>query len=240
MNDQRFDVIVIGASLAGASAALSFREKKHSVLILDKSHFPRQKVCGEFLSPALWPWFEKMGIKEKVLKSGFHSVEKAFLYSPKGKRIEIQFEQPALGLSRYCLDPILIDAAKERGVILKEGSLVTEKEPEAAGWILKVMKSGSMNEELYRAKKLIDASGKPAVLRKNLKEENEMLGFQVHFENVDDMDHLLELYFFREGYGGIVRVENGGVNACFLLRKKGCILHGPLKNKFAAVFWSPE
>jgi len=225
MNDRSFDVIVIGASLAGTSAALSFREKKKSVLILDKSRFPRQKVCGEFLSPVLWPWFEKMRLKDKILKSGFQSVERAILYSPRGRSIKIQFEEPALGLSRYCLDQILLDTAKERGAVVREGCLVTGKTQENGGWAIKVMKSGSNCVEIFHGREVIDASGKPVVSRKNFRTGNEMLGFQAHFENVGDVERLLELYFFREGYGGIVKVEDGSVNACFLLQKKDIPIH---------------
>lgn len=225
MNKPVYDVIVIGASLAGTSAALSFRKTGHSVLMLDKTRFPRQKVCGEFLSPSLWPWFEEMGLKEKILESGFHSVEKAVLYSPRGRTVKIQFEEPALGLSRYCLDQILLDTAKERGAVVKEGCLVTEKTQETGGWALKVIKSESNSAEIFYGRKVIDASGKPAVSRKKMKTENEMLGFQAHFENAEGVDHLLELYFFREGYGGIVRVESGSANACFLLQKKDVPIH---------------
>ena len=45
-----FDVIVIGAGPAGATAAYLLASHGYSVLILDKSTFPRSKLCGGLLT----------------------------------------------------------------------------------------------------------------------------------------------------------------------------------------------
>ena len=46
----RFDVIVIGAGPAGSTAAYLLASHGYSVLILDKSTFPRGKLCGGLLT----------------------------------------------------------------------------------------------------------------------------------------------------------------------------------------------
>jgi flavin-dependent dehydrogenase len=45
------DVIVVGASVAGAATALHLARAGHHVLVLDRSEFPRDKPCGEGLLP---------------------------------------------------------------------------------------------------------------------------------------------------------------------------------------------
>ena len=53
-----FDCIVVGAGPAGASAAYELAKQGRSVLILEKSAFPRYKPCGGGVSPAIAKWFD--------------------------------------------------------------------------------------------------------------------------------------------------------------------------------------
>ncbi|MEO1340345.1 MAG: FAD-dependent oxidoreductase, partial [Cyanobacteria bacterium J06635_13] len=53
-----FDCIVVGAGPAGGSAAYHLAKAGHSVLVLDKANFPRDKSCGGGVSPAIAQWFD--------------------------------------------------------------------------------------------------------------------------------------------------------------------------------------
>ena len=50
MNEHDFDLIIVGAGPAGASAAFTARRLGLSVAMLDKAVFPRNKLCGALLS----------------------------------------------------------------------------------------------------------------------------------------------------------------------------------------------
>src|SRR3972149_10985897 len=56
------DVVVIGAGPAGATAALILAPAGWSVAVVEKSPFPRRKVCGEFVSAAGIQLLHKLGI----------------------------------------------------------------------------------------------------------------------------------------------------------------------------------
>ncbi|RPI56501.1 MAG: FAD-dependent oxidoreductase, partial [Chloroflexi bacterium] len=45
------DVIVVGAGVAGSSAALLLGQEGYRVLLLDRATFPRHKTCGEGIMP---------------------------------------------------------------------------------------------------------------------------------------------------------------------------------------------
>ncbi len=50
MNEREFDVIVLGAGPAGATAATVLAQQGRRVLILDRAKFPRKVPCGGWLT----------------------------------------------------------------------------------------------------------------------------------------------------------------------------------------------
>lgn len=52
MTARRFDVIIVGGGPAGAAAGWALARKGVNVAVLERSHFPRDKVCGDFIEPA--------------------------------------------------------------------------------------------------------------------------------------------------------------------------------------------
>ena len=47
---RKFDVLIVGAGPAGASAALCLRNSGLSAALIDKAVFPREKICGDGLT----------------------------------------------------------------------------------------------------------------------------------------------------------------------------------------------
>jgi len=58
------DVAVVGGGPAGSAAAIFLRQRGHDVLLLDEARFPRDKVCGEGVSPEAWRLLAAMGYQE--------------------------------------------------------------------------------------------------------------------------------------------------------------------------------
>ncbi len=46
----RFDIIIIGGGPAGAMAGITLQKKGYNTCIIDKSTFPREKLCGGLLT----------------------------------------------------------------------------------------------------------------------------------------------------------------------------------------------
>jgi flavin-dependent dehydrogenase len=102
---------IIGASLAGASAALELLSQGHEVTLFDKSRFPRHKVCGEFLDAQAAPWLTALG---DLRYEFIHRVRLIWANSCK----EFELPRPAFGLSRHQLDSALLEAALAKGARL--------------------------------------------------------------------------------------------------------------------------
>src|SRR5687768_273265 len=58
----RFDVVVVGGGPAGAAAAYWLAEAGHHVVILEKKRFPREKTCGDGLTPRAVKQLDDMGL----------------------------------------------------------------------------------------------------------------------------------------------------------------------------------
>src|ERR1035438_9899652 len=75
-------VHVVGGGPAGVMAAFAAMREGAGVRIFEKSAFPRHKVCGEFLSPAILPLLRRVGceagflqLRPAVLRSEEHTSE---------------------------------------------------------------------------------------------------------------------------------------------------------------------
>src|SRR5205807_1765500 len=68
--DRCWDVVIIGAGPAGAMAARQLARFGKSVLLIDKMHFPRWKVCGCCLSPGALATLRATGLGRLVACCG--------------------------------------------------------------------------------------------------------------------------------------------------------------------------
>lgn len=62
------DVIVVGAGPAGSASAIHLAHAGLSVLLLDKAQFPREKVCGDGLTPRAVKELSSLGIDVQALE----------------------------------------------------------------------------------------------------------------------------------------------------------------------------
>ncbi len=123
------DVIVVGAGPAGSTAAYHLARHGLAVLVLEKSQFPREKVCGDGLTPRAVKQLIKMGIDTDPAKGWLPN--KGLRVIGGGVRLELDWPDlaafPGYGLTRTRLDfdQLLADKAVEAGAILKTGHTVT-------------------------------------------------------------------------------------------------------------------
>ncbi len=231
-----YDVIVIGAGPAGTAAAISLVAEGRRVLLLEKSRFPREKLCGEFLTPECLPLFDQLGVRQRMLDAGAAIIRTFSLHSQEGARLAIPMSwianraPYAIGLSRSRMDKILIDRCRELGVEVREEFTVSPKltfEGEAAI----ITGHGPRREatESFTTHLVIDASGRNGTFHRETGQTAShfrgarLFGCKVHLRRITQPDETGELFFFADGYGGLSAIEEDRTNLCFLTTERTLI-----------------
>jgi menaquinone-9 beta-reductase len=123
------DVIVVGAGPAGSTTAYYLAQAGLDVLLLEKSRFPREKVCGDGLTPRGVKALVAMGISVSEQDGWIRN--KGLRVIGAGQRLELSWPElssyPGYGLvrPRTDLDQMLARRAQQAGARLLEGVTVT-------------------------------------------------------------------------------------------------------------------
>ena len=118
------DVIVAGGGPAGAATAARLARAGAHVLVLDRSSFPRDKACAEFLSPGAVAALERLGTLAAVAPHG--TPQEGMRIVSRGGELALRYRdgRTGLGVARRVLDAVLLDAARAAGADVREGVAV--------------------------------------------------------------------------------------------------------------------
>ena len=193
-----FDVIIIGGGLAGLSSAIHLSKNNLSVLVIEKNEYPKQKVCGEYISNEVLPYLDFLGID--VFKLGAKKINRFELSTPKNKLVKAQLPLGGFGISRFCLDHELAKKAIENKAIIIQDTVEDVEFNEDSFSIYTKLTS-------YRSKIVIGAYGKRGNLdvklnRSFIKNKSPFLAVKTHVKGAFP-DDLVALHNFKGGYCGI-------------------------------------
>jgi geranylgeranyl reductase family protein len=160
------DVIVVGAGPAGSTTAYYLAQAGLDVLLLEKARFPREKVCGDGLTPRAVKALVAMGIG--VSEQDGWVRNKGLRVIGAGHRLELPWPEldsyPGYGLvrTRSDLDETLARRAQQAGARLLEGVTVTgpvigERDGRITG--VTARSGHGQDEQVYGARVVVAADG---------------------------------------------------------------------------------
>jgi geranylgeranyl reductase family protein len=161
--DADADVIVVGAGPGGSAAAYHMARHGLRVLVLEKSEFPREKVCGDGLTPRAVKQLVKMGVPTDTGAGWLHN--RGLRVIGGGVRLELDWPElasfPNYGLTRTRLDfdHLLAKRATEAGAELRTSHNVTGPALDAAGRVAGVEVTAGGEQTTLRAPLVIAADG---------------------------------------------------------------------------------
>ena len=120
LGERLWDVVVVGAGLAGAMVALELGRRGCEVLLLERQPFPRWKVCGACLNGAAQGALAHAGLDGLVARAGAPRLTELRM-TGWGRSAHVALEG-SVALSREALDQALVRAAVERGVVFVQGA----------------------------------------------------------------------------------------------------------------------
>ncbi len=228
---QDADVIVVGAGPAGSSAAYALAQSGLDVLVLEKTEFPREKVCGDGLTPRAVKSLVDMGIDTSEANGFIRN--RGLRIIGGGMRLELPWPElatyPDYGLVRPRLDfdDLLATTARKAGARLQTSTTVTGPVLDGSGRVTGVVaKVGAdKTEQTYRAPLVIAADGVSARLALALgiaKRDDRPMGVAVrrYYTSPRTHDDMLESWLelrapngdLLPGYGWVFGVGDGTSN----------------------------
>ena len=234
-----FDVIVVGAGPAGASAAIFLGREGKNVLLLDKARFPREKICGDAFSCKSIAVLRDLNLLKAIQKNSCSKINGLLLGSPNKRSVIMQLDDQVISsytCRREIFDYVLFKEAKKYVKVIekfKVNNLVFE-----GNKVIGVV--GKDDEGLYQtyyASVVIGADGAMSkvaqCMRKKkkksyLNKSHSAVAIRGYFRNVDIDEHIIELYFLKEllpGYFWVFPTGDGITNIGLGIHSKA------LKNK---------
>ena len=202
------DVLIVGGGPAGSSCALALRDSGLDVLIIDRSVFPRHKLCGGWITPLV---LEELDIDPQHYAPGrtLQPIAGFRLSSIGGPQTDVRCESVvSYGIRRCEFDEYLL---RRSGARLREGEPITSIERPDGGWLV----NGAI-----RARVLVGAGGHFCPVSRYLGNKGApapVVAQEIEFE-MDTAQaatskiagDLPELFFCRDmrGYGWIFRKDN--------------------------------
>jgi flavin-dependent dehydrogenase len=225
------DVLVVGGGPGGSTAATLLARRGHRVVQLEKDRHPRFHI-GESLLPCNLPIMEALGVLEKTHAIGVVKRGADFPSGSAGEYQTFRFER-ALGdsppyafqVKREDFDRMLFEHARENGVDTHESTKVESVSVDGVGRVVAESRDASGATRTWRARYLVDATGRDTLVGSALKikrknDAHQSAALFAHFRNVemrpgDDAGNI-SIYRFAHGWCWFIPLPDG-------LMSVGCV-----------------
>jgi flavin-dependent dehydrogenase len=187
-------VTIVGGGLAGLTLGVGLRQRQVPVTIVEAGHYPRHRVCGEFISGRGRAVLAELDLEDELLKASAREARSAAFSGPHLEGTAQTLPEPALCLSRFVLDSLIAEKFRRLGGILWERQRWQNGFGEGV-----VRGTGRRTQPVVRGWR--------------------WFGLKAHARRVS-MTADLEMHLRTGGYVGICRLKEDEANVCGLFRTR--------------------
>lgn len=226
-NFARHEIAIIGGGPSGSTAAIYLAELGFDVCLIEKKVFPREILCGEFLSREVVNNLKEMNLFSTFLTLKPNPINSFTLFDD-NKTISAQLDFQAYGLKRSAFDDLLLTSAKEKGVIVYQPFEVSEITKKSNNYELS-LRSSTHSSQVIFSRYVVAACGKRNHLdtklkRKFISYKSNRDGIKYHvnkkyLKNINDDQ--IQIYTADGIYCGVNSVSDEEMTFCFLEDRAG-------------------
>jgi 2-polyprenyl-6-methoxyphenol hydroxylase-like FAD-dependent oxidoreductase len=227
----RYDAIVIGSGVAGATAAILLAQAGWAVALVEKAAFPRRKVCGECIAATNLPLLDALGVGDELAATAGPALERVALYA--GAEALSAPLPPLPGaptswgraLGRDRLDALLLQRARALGATIWQPWGVKEVVRTDLEYECRAVKSATGETAVLRAPVVVAAHGSwepapgAAPQRRARARPSDLFAFKANFTDAALAQGLLPVLAFPGGYGGLVLADAGRLTLACCVRR---------------------
>ncbi|MDR3610148.1 MAG: NAD(P)/FAD-dependent oxidoreductase [Ignavibacteriaceae bacterium] len=226
MISKKYDIVVIGGGPAGASAAMSLSEKGYTVIIVEKKSFPREVLCGEFISKEVIEFLKINFLYKDFLKLNPNPIRLFRYIASNGTDVNSSLNFPSFGIKRSKFDNLLLSKAGERGAEIIQPAEVRGIIKKADGYLITIKVANEEEIKIF-TKIIIAAYGKQNILdkisgRNFYRKKSCLNGVKFHIDKSMFRDFNPDEIVMFDGddiYLGLNAVDNSTVTLCFLEKR---------------------
>jgi len=215
------DVAIAGGGPAGSAAAIVLAQAGLQTLIVDKSQFPRNKACGEYLSAGAVDRLRSLGLEPELAPQA--AALDGIRLSGNGVRVELRFSEKGWALPRLRLDDALHRAALARGAAFLHARVEDLREQDSGALLTVREPSGELRE--IAARFVIGADGAQSVVAKKCGlslaprgEQRFALGG--HYSGLRELDAFVEMFVEGRSYFAVNPFDAAHANIMVIVREK--------------------
>ncbi len=199
------EVIVVGAGPAGATVAMELAQRGHDVLLLDKSRFPRRKVCGDGILSHAIDILDELGAGDPIRKAGFYPIHGSRHVSPRGIVVDLESHGVGYTAPRHELDTLLLRHAVASGAEFRRARV--RRPILSEGRIAGVVARIKGEDHRLRARVVLDAGGVVSPLSRNLRRDkpdpaHRALAVRAYVDGLKTLPNRSEFYSLGPPAGG--------------------------------------
>ncbi len=114
-------ITIVGGGLAGLTLGIGLRQRGMPVTLEEAGHYPRHRVCGEFINGRGLETLERLGLRDLIDHAGAMGANTAAFFATTRSTGPQRLPTPAICLSRFTLDATLAKKFRALGGELLEG-----------------------------------------------------------------------------------------------------------------------